>query len=99
MAEALLYVSQSCRNRKSVNFVDGTLTCTLERFPYLRHCHNLLSRDDGEEFFGVRGRRGRGIWLPSFVLMRVGIVADPTDHQAWEFVHQTGRLHLHAHHL
>src|ERR1700733_1571763 len=37
-------------------------------------------------------------YVPSFVLVRVGVVTDPTNHQARELVYQTGRFHLHVEH-
>ncbi len=49
-----------------------------------------------QELFSVRSSRGRGIPLPSIILVGIGIVADPSDHEAREMVHQAGCFHLKA---
>jgi hypothetical protein len=34
--------------------------------------------------------------LPSIVLVRIGVVADPSDHKTWEVIHPASRFHLKA---
>ena len=63
------------------------------RSRYLR-VGNPVSWDDAEELLSIRRRHRRRIRLSALVLVCIGIIAYPSDHQTGKIVHETSRLHL-----
>src|SRR5271168_2613425 len=58
-----------------------------------------VSRYKAQKFLGICGGGCSGIRLPMFVLVRIRVIANPSDDEARKAVHQTSRFHLEAEHI
>ena len=57
---------------------------------------NLRDQHVRQELLSIRSGGGRGVALPSIVLVRIGVVVDTSDHKTGKVVHWAGRFYLQA---
>lgn len=59
----------------------------------------IARSNSGQKFFGISGCTSRRVLLPLLVLVRIGIVADPSDYYARKTVDQASCFHLEAYNV
>src|SRR5277367_1381886 len=58
-----------------------------------------VSRYKAQKFLGTCRGGCSSIRLPKFVLVRIRVIANPSNDEARKAVHQTSRFHLEAEHI